>query len=58
MIAEALSHRLGRDRNDFEVRVFAGALTGALMAVIDQAAADVDTIYRAMDFLEKGMPLK
>src|SRR5262249_3521554 len=30
-LAEALSRRLGRDRDDFELRVFAGALTGAMM---------------------------
>jgi AcrR family transcriptional regulator len=56
VITEALSRRLGRDSDDFDVRVFAGALTGAIMAVSD-APISVDTIFRAMDFLEAGMPL-
>ncbi|HZQ30578.1 MAG TPA: TetR family transcriptional regulator [Mycobacterium sp.] len=58
MIAEALSQRLGRDRNDFELRVFAGALTGAIMGVVDQSGpVSIDDMFRALDFLEKGMPL-
>lgn len=57
MFAEALSERLGRDRDDFEVRAFAGAVSGALLGVIDRAPASLDTIYRTLDFLEAGMPL-
>ena len=58
MLAEALSQRLGRDRDDFELRVFAGALTGAIMGVADQSGPlALDDMFRALDFLEKGMPL-
>ena len=57
-IGEALGQRLGRDRDDFELRVFAGALVGAIMGVMDQnAPLSVDDMSRAFDFLEKGMPL-
>jgi AcrR family transcriptional regulator len=57
-LAEALSRRLGRDRDDFELRVFAGALTGAMMGLVDQGGPlQMDDLFRALDFLEKGMPL-
>jgi AcrR family transcriptional regulator len=57
-ITAALSQRLGRDSDDFEVRVFAGALAGAIMAIADEAPIPVKTIFRALDFLEAGMPLR
>ena len=55
--AEAIAHRIGRNPDDFEVRVFAGALTGAMMAAFDSAPKTAGTIYRALDFLDAGMPL-
>lgn len=57
VVAEALAHRISRAPDDFEVRVFAGALTGAIMAVYDGAPKAADTIFRALDFLDAGMPL-
>ncbi|HEX7322925.1 MAG TPA: TetR family transcriptional regulator [Mycobacterium sp.] len=57
MITEAISRRTSRDADDFEVRVFAGALTGAIMAVADGAPVTADTVTRALDFLAAGMPL-
>ena len=57
MTADALARRLGRDPNDFEIRAFAGAMTGALLAVIDEVPIPDETVYRALDFLEKGLPL-
>jgi AcrR family transcriptional regulator len=57
VICEALAHRTGRDARDFEVRVFAGALTGAMMAAFDAAPPGIDTVYRALDFVDAGMPL-
>jgi AcrR family transcriptional regulator len=57
VFAEAMAHRLGRDTGDFEVRVFAGALTGAMMAAFDAAPPGIDTVYRALDFVDAGMPL-
>ncbi|MGA7049775.1 MAG: TetR family transcriptional regulator [Mycobacterium sp.] len=55
--AEAIGHRIGREPGDFEVRVFAGAVTGAMMAAFDNAPKTAETIYRALDFVDAGMPL-
>ena len=57
VVAEAIAHRIGRAADDFEVRVFAGALTGAMMAAFDNAPKTADTIFRALDFMDAGMPL-
>jgi AcrR family transcriptional regulator len=61
-LIEADCRRTGREPDDFEVRVFVGALAGGLMAVLDRAQ-DVpermmpERMYRALDFMEAGMPL-
>jgi AcrR family transcriptional regulator len=55
--AEAIGHRIGRDASDFDLRVFAGALTGALMAVYEPGPDATDTVTRALDFVDAGMPL-
>ncbi|CAM3298762.1 TetR family transcriptional regulator [Mycobacterium colombiense] len=57
VVAEAIAHRIGRAADDFEVRVCAGALTGAMMAAFDNAPKTTDTIFRALDFMDAGMPL-
>jgi AcrR family transcriptional regulator len=57
LLSEAECQRTGRDGDDFEVRVFFGVLAGALMAVIDHSPGAVDQLYRALDFIEAGMPL-
>ncbi|MBV9091862.1 MAG: TetR family transcriptional regulator [Mycobacteriaceae bacterium] len=57
MLTDALARRLGREPDDFEVRVFAGALTGGIMAVVDEVPMSAERVYRALDFLEAGMPL-
>lgn len=57
VMAEALGHRIGRPADDFEVRVFVGAMVGAMMAAYDSAPRDADTVYRALDFMDAGMPL-
>ncbi len=57
VMAEALGDRIGRPAGDFEVRVFVGAMVGAMMAAYDSAPKTADTIYRALDFLDAGMPL-
>ncbi|OMC12285.1 MULTISPECIES: TetR family transcriptional regulator [unclassified Mycobacterium] len=57
VMAEAISRRIGRPASDFEVRVFVGALTGAMMAAFDNAPQTAETVYRAMDFVDAGMPL-
>jgi AcrR family transcriptional regulator len=62
--AEAIGHRIQRSADDFEVRVFAGALVGAMMATLgdgtgtnDLASQNTDKITRALDFVDAGMPL-
>ena len=47
----------GRPADDFEVRVFVGAMVGAMMAAYDSAPMTADTIYWALDFLDAGMRL-
>jgi AcrR family transcriptional regulator len=57
MLAEAECCRLGRGVDDFEVRVFVGAVAGGLMAAMDHPAGVVERMYRTLDFIEAGMPL-
>src|SRR3954471_9238047 len=57
LLSEAECQRTGREGDDFEVRVFFGVLAGALMAVIDHSPGAVAQLYRALDFIEAGMPL-
>jgi len=57
MLTAALARRIGRDPDDFEVRVFAGALAGGMMAVVDELPMSADPVYRALDFFAAGMPL-
>ena len=56
-LAEADCRRTGREPDDFEVRVFVGALAGGLMSVLDSAPGLLERMYRALDFMEAGMPL-
>jgi AcrR family transcriptional regulator len=58
MLAGAEARRIGRDSNDFEVRVCVGALAGALMAVIEGARDAEQRMYRALDFFEANMALQ
>lgn len=52
------SRRLRRDLDELEGRAFCGALTGALIAAIDRAdGSAVNDMYRALDFIEAGMPV-
>jgi AcrR family transcriptional regulator len=62
MIIDELAIMLNRPADDFELRVFAGAFVGAFIAamlpVISDPEADFVTLAnRALDFIEKGMPL-
>jgi AcrR family transcriptional regulator len=57
-LTEADCRRTGRAPDDFEVRVFVGALAGGLMAVLDHASGVPKRMYRALDFMEAGMPLR
>src|ERR1700754_2558222 len=56
-LAEADCRRTGREPDDFEVRVFVGALAGGLMAGLDRTSGAPERMYRALDFMEAGMPL-
>jgi AcrR family transcriptional regulator len=58
MLAEADNRRLGRDPDDFEARVFFGALAGGLMAVLERPTDVAKRMHQALDFIEAGMPLK
>jgi AcrR family transcriptional regulator len=62
MMVDELAARIGRSPDDFEVRVYTGALIGAMLAAIlpllDDPQADFITLVdRAFEYLEKGMPL-
>ena len=57
-LTEADCRRTGREPDDFEVRVFVGAVAGGLMAVLDHASGVPERMYRALDFMEAGMPLR
>ena len=57
-LAAAECRRMGRPIDDFEVRVFVGALAGGLMAVLDKATDAMPRMYRALDFIEAGLPVR
>ena len=62
MVTDELAERLGRSSDDFELRIFAGAVLGAVMAalipMLDDGSIDMLTqMDRAFEFVEKGMPL-
>ena len=60
LLAGAVAERLGRPPGDFEIRVFTGALTGAVLAALGddpQDPARLDKISQAIDYLGTGFPL-
>jgi hypothetical protein len=62
MVADEMAVRLDRSPDDFELRVFAGAVMGGLLAalipMLESGSVDMMTqLDRAFAFLEKGMPL-
>jgi AcrR family transcriptional regulator len=62
MVTEELASRLGRPADDFELRVFGGAIMGAMMAamipLLEHPSQDIlESADRALEFVEKGMPL-
>jgi AcrR family transcriptional regulator len=62
LIAAEVALRCGRSPEDFEVRVFTGAMMGALLvAMLPELQEDHPDFFRAIDpifdFLERGMPL-
>jgi AcrR family transcriptional regulator len=57
MIATATAERLGRSPDDFEVRVFAGALAGAVVGAAMGPDGGFDKVIEAIEFLDRGLPL-
>ncbi|HEV7975778.1 TetR family transcriptional regulator [Amycolatopsis sp.] len=62
MLAEAAAVRSGREKDDFAVRIWAGAIVGvalaAFLAIVDDPAPDfVEGMDRGFALLEEGLPL-
>jgi len=57
MVAEIVATRLGRPVDDFEVRVFAGAVIGAAISTFEIPTRGYEDTLRALDFLAAGLPL-
>ncbi|MFI1915210.1 TetR family transcriptional regulator [Nocardia sp. NPDC020380] len=57
LIAQLAAQRTGRSPDEFEVRCFAGALTGAMTAFIHSYPFSPEHILRVVEFLEGGMQL-
>jgi AcrR family transcriptional regulator len=60
MLAGVVAARTGRNENDFEIRVFAGAVVGAMLPTLNHgvdATFDFSQIDRALALLEAGLPL-
>jgi AcrR family transcriptional regulator len=62
IMTDELAVRLGRPADDLELRIFAGAIMGAVLAVLIDLLEDpsidmLDRFDHAFAFLEKGMPL-
>ena len=57
LITEALAVRLERPVTDPELRITAGAMTGVFMAALHGTPMAPDTIFKGLDFLDKGLPL-
>jgi len=57
MLAGAMAQRYNRSPDDFEMRVFAGAVIGSTLSVFETRATDFSDTLRALEFLEAGLPL-
>jgi AcrR family transcriptional regulator len=62
LLARMVAERLGRDENDIQVRVFAGAMVGVALATLEmgsqQPLSDVgDLLDQGLALLEAGLPL-
>ncbi|MGF7120114.1 TetR family transcriptional regulator [Rhodococcus sp. TAF43] len=60
VLADAIGSRVGRPADEFEVRVLAGVIAGAVLGAVGGDAADppdLAVFVRAIEFLEQGMPL-
>ncbi|RJO72219.1 TetR family transcriptional regulator [Nocardia panacis] len=57
LITRIVARRTGHAIDDFEVRVFAGALMGAMLGIMDRVPFSTDLVVRVVDFLGAGLPL-
>lgn len=58
-LAEAEARRTGRNADDLEIRVFMGALVGALIAALEgDPSGMMDRTRRTLDFIESGMQFR
>jgi AcrR family transcriptional regulator len=57
MLAGVVARRLGRPADDFEVRVFAGAVIGAAISTFEKPTRSYEDTLQALDFLAAGLPL-
>jgi len=57
MVAGVVARRLGRPADDFEVRVFAGAVIGAAISTFEKPTRSYEDTLQALDFLAAGLPL-
>ena len=56
-VAEAMARRLERGPHELEIRAFAGAVIGAVMALGNRGPFSLDNVDQAMDVLESGLTL-
>ncbi|WP_406270733.1 TetR family transcriptional regulator [Nocardia sp. NBC_00881] len=57
LIAGLMAEHVGRSPDDFEVRVAAGAMAGAALAISRMTPMNVENITHTLDFLAAGLPL-
>ena len=57
MIAGAVALRLGRSPDEFEIKVFAGAVAGAVMGGASGPNGGIGNAVKAIELLEQGLPL-
>lgn len=56
-VTEAMARRLGRGPHEIEIRAFAGAVIGAVMALGSSGPFSLENVDKAMKFLESGLQL-
>jgi AcrR family transcriptional regulator len=56
-MVEVECRRLGRDPDDVEVHMFFGAIVNAGLAVLGDSPGLPDEMFKAVEFIDDGMPL-
>lgn len=57
LMAGLLADHMGRDTDDFEIRVTAGAIAGIALGIARLSPLNAENLNHALDFLEAGLPL-